>query len=476
MVIFGIIVAVALSAVAYVLWQVKDDNELIDSTAEPLSPAEIKKNGFFAKKESKKVASDFGPLKLNIPSKAKDGVGALDKKKSRFLNFFKFKKNEDFNFDVPTPTPISSLKEALEIEKRLKEKQAVKSKGADAPAPTVPNVNEAPIGTASIKTQSADQDKKNPELALSKDDAKKLDGEINASLQLSEIKEKHEKLGKLFNEKSEELERLQKNLDSELKNKKEFNKIKDLLEKELREQKDRNKQLQGEIVEVNTENDSNKRRVSQLDGKVSGLEKDILQKEKEIDELLKRMQTFASPGTSASPPVKGVAAAPAHEAKEEPAVVEPEKNQDSKPAEAGGGSAAIKSESDAQDQMPAPSAEAPSPAEAEKPAMKEDEQEPASTSGTVPESKPEEPSKEAEKEVVREQSAELPAPVVEEEDGKGVESNSQENRVKEGFLHLKPDVVTNQETPSSMDEPIKKDDQQHSDDNNKGSDQSPPAE
>lgn len=305
MVFFAVIVVVALAAVAYVLWQMKDDQELLDATAEPVLAKDLqapilgkeKKSGAglkFNLNVFNKNSSD-NPISQNPPL-----IDAVPRGKKNFFDVFKLGKKQDLNFDVPRPTPISSLKEALEIEKKLKEKQALKGKATFKDAPMG--------GTAGIKVQPPAEEikpavvKENP--ALSPEEEKKLEAELDSTLQLSEVKEKYEKLDKLFKEKSEQLDYLQKSLDNELKNKKEFNKVKDILEKELKEQKDRNRDVQAALTASNNDNESQKKRIEQLDQKIDTLQKDVLAKEKEVDELLKRLHTFASPQTAATPPVK----------------------------------------------------------------------------------------------------------------------------------------------------------------------------
>ena len=103
------------------------------------------------------------------------------------------------------------------------------------------------------------------------------------------FKEKHEKIETLLTEKAEALEKAEKALAIELKNKKEFNKVKDLLEKELKDDKVKYRDLQVQIGTAQMEATSYKNRVNQLELKVSKLEKTITEMEhqhKEKDEKI----------------------------------------------------------------------------------------------------------------------------------------------------------------------------------------------
>ena len=134
-------------------------------------------------------------------------------------------------------------------------------------------------------------------------------GDIELEAKYSELKTKYEKLESLFTEKSEALEKGEKALANEIKNRKDFNKVKDLLEKELKEAKDKNHKTQLELSSTQNEIENHKRRVHQLEEKIKSLEKEIREKEKQIDDLVKRLQTFASP----TPPPKPLAVEPPEE-------------------------------------------------------------------------------------------------------------------------------------------------------------------
>lgn len=140
------------------------------------------------------------------------------------------------------------------------------------------------------------------EIKLSAGEEKKIEREIELMAQLDEMKEQNKNLDTLFKEKSSILEKTEELLESELRNRKEFNKLKDILEKELKESKDKSRELHVELSAVRAESEGYQRRVGLLEEKVAGLEKQIIQKDDEVINLTKRLQTFASPTTAATPP------------------------------------------------------------------------------------------------------------------------------------------------------------------------------
>jgi hypothetical protein len=140
------------------------------------------------------------------------------------------------------------------------------------------------------------------EIKLSAGEEKKIEREIDLMAQLDEIKEQNKNLAKLFKEKSSTLEKAEESLENELRNRKEFNKLKDILEKELKESKDTSRELQMELSGIKAESESYQRRVGLLEEKVTGLEKQIIQKDDEVANLIKRLQTFAGPTTAATHP------------------------------------------------------------------------------------------------------------------------------------------------------------------------------
>lgn len=175
--------------------------------------------------------------------------------------------------DIPKVAPLPSLKEYLEKEQ---------------------------TGTAAIKVAPAEEPA--GETSLSREEEKSIEKEIDMSIRLNELREKYDKLDALFNEKSAELEKTKTLLDNEIKNRKEFNKVKDLLEKELKDSKDKARDVQVELNNAQMESESHKKRAARLEEKITGLEKSVLEKEDKIGELVKRLQTFASPSTAATTP------------------------------------------------------------------------------------------------------------------------------------------------------------------------------
>ena len=142
-----------------------------------------------------------------------------------------------------------------------------------------------------------------PQAALSAAEEKKIEQEIDIVAQIEEWKGKYERLDKLFNEKSAALAKSEESLQNELSNRKEFNKLKDMLERELREAKDKARNVQVELNAAKTEAEGSKKRIAQLEEKVTKMEKAILGKDDEVADLTKRLQAAASilPVTAAAP-------------------------------------------------------------------------------------------------------------------------------------------------------------------------------
>jgi len=92
--------------------------------------------------------------------------------------------------------------------------------------------------------------------------------------ELSDLKEKHSRLDKLFNEKSKLLDQTKKNLDAELNNKNEFDDVKNLLNKEIKDYKEK-------IREKNSKIESNQ---SELDSQKNSLNKEIEDYKQKIQE------------------------------------------------------------------------------------------------------------------------------------------------------------------------------------------------
>lgn len=139
--------------------------------------------------------------------------------------------------------------------------------------PTAPAQNKDAHGTASIRTVP-DPHSPEPENHAKE---RKWPAHVEATLELSQLKEKHERIEKLLNEKSQSLEKIEKNLETEIRNRKEFNKVKDLLEKEIKDHKVKARDIQIELTNAQAETEGFKTRVNQLEQKVTKLEKTILE-------------------------------------------------------------------------------------------------------------------------------------------------------------------------------------------------------
>lgn len=141
-----------------------------------------------------------------------------------------------------------------------------------------------------------------PPVVLSAGEEKKIEQEIDFTAQINEWQGKYERLDQLFNEKSAALEKSEESLRNELSNRKEFNKLKDMLEKELRGAKDKARGIQVELNAARTEAEGNRKRIAQLEDKVTTMEKVIRGKDNEIAVLNKRLQAVASvPSVAAAP-------------------------------------------------------------------------------------------------------------------------------------------------------------------------------
>lgn len=289
--------------------------------------------GGFSKKPAEKTAKP--PLKgflgkfkadperphLNMPPE--ETLPAQPKKKSGFAlpklsNILPFGKKKKTPLEQNVQ-PIPSFKETVKKE---------------PPFFKTPGQTETPsTGTASLKISAPPAPPPSPppiqpkqENFVSKEMEATIEKEIHLTTELEELKGKFERTEKMFTEKAKELEKSQSQLDTELKNKREFNKIKDLLEKELSDTKDRTRKVQVELTSTKTEAESYKKRINQLEEKVTKLEKELLKKDDEAIELNRRLQQ--APPASAVPPAapKPEPAAPAIP-EEKPAPVEAQEPQ-----------------------------------------------------------------------------------------------------------------------------------------------------
>lgn len=270
MVIFIIIVAAAIIGIIVVLWLLSNEKKTESIFAEMERESQLKGGDFLSKVS---LETPQGPEKIKLtlrePSTQKNASKA------------------------PLKSHYETLKERLGFKNQPPPKEAPKDL---TPPP--------PTGTASIRVAPVPEDTSKNENLLTDKDKKALEEEINVSLEYNELKEKYEKLDQLFKEKSAELDKSEKALNNELKIRKEFNKVKDILEKELKDTKDKCRDTEVKLNNSETENEGHKKRIGQLEEKVNQLQKELLSKESKIDELVKRLQTFASPTTASTPPVR----------------------------------------------------------------------------------------------------------------------------------------------------------------------------
>ena len=162
--------------------------------------------------------------------------------------------------------------------------------------PTLANINldlppkkeEAPAtGTASLRI-----DAPNPQKTSLLPTNKNISSEAALSIKHDELQTQYnglqaklDKMEVLLTEKNATLEKSEKALANELKNRKEFNKIKDILERELRETKDNGKQLQINTNSAQMESESLRNRIRQLEEKVKETEKEVFMKEEGNKEI-----------------------------------------------------------------------------------------------------------------------------------------------------------------------------------------------
>lgn len=277
----GILISLAsIGYISWIMWKEKKDEET-SATAPEATPADPAKNSVTTdellgrlgldnkatpkptaspgKKQGTGLAAIFqrfqkSPAPPKAPSSPITAAGRGEKKEFKFpLNITALKA-----MFQKQPTAIETGTVSLRLDPV--------SPLAQAPATveTPPASNDAPA-SSDISEESA--------LALEKD-------ELQTKYQ--DLLEKYQKLDQLFQEKSQDLEKSEKALTNELKNRKEFNKIKDLLEKELKENKDKGRDLQIASTTAQTEAESFLKRINQLEEKVTKTEKEVLKKEDEL--------------------------------------------------------------------------------------------------------------------------------------------------------------------------------------------------
>jgi len=229
----------------------------------------------------------------SVPENALENTQTPVESPEKLTSESKFTSQKEIQVETKTP----NLREFYGNEK-IETDEAIQNKDGDKASDQQILTDTASITTSPAQPSEVSNEKK----SLSPNEEENIEREIELSAELIELKEKYDKLESMFDEKSTEYEKAKESLDNELGNRKEFNKVKDVLEKELKESKDRTRSAQGELKNTQTENENQKKRTEQLEEKTGQLEKDLLKKEDKIDDLVKRMQTFASPSTSAIPP------------------------------------------------------------------------------------------------------------------------------------------------------------------------------
>lgn len=319
MIIFYLVLALGLSGIGYVLWNLKNETEHQSLAVEKIDPDQMSS---FALKETLNVAKKF-----ELPSEP-----SKSKLNFSFPNVLKPLKHIFGNIKPPVQKNNQSFD--LKTEKTF----LLKDKFSQNPFNT-PNFKPSSINSVNNSTEILSKSASQPMTSLSpipskqlnSDEIKKIEAEIDLAAELKKLKTKHERLEKIFQERNGEFEKNQEALNNELKNRKEFNKIKDLLEKELKEVKNQTRDSQAKLNLTNTESEGYKKRNDLLEERITKLEKDILRKEEEIDTLVKRLQTFASPATSATPPKRDLPSEKTPEA--EVIISKPPASEISKPIE-----------------------------------------------------------------------------------------------------------------------------------------------
>jgi len=125
-------------------------------------------------------------------------------------------------------------------------------------------------GTASLRLEAEKTADESEKRLLAQNEQLKRD--------IAEMQSKNEKHEALLEEKNKEIEQVTKDLEIELKSRKEFNKIKDILEKELKDSKEKNRSLQIDLAQAQTEADSYLKRVKQLEEKIKKFDVEVQEK------------------------------------------------------------------------------------------------------------------------------------------------------------------------------------------------------
>jgi hypothetical protein len=162
------------------------------------------------------------------------------------------------------------------------------------------------MGTASLKVASeAASDSElplkmpapAPAPKLTPAESAALDQGIESSMAHAELQQKHARVEKILKERTGELERLQHDLQNEISNRKEFNKVKDLLEKELADAREKARLTNNALRAAEAESGTLQKRIRQMEDKISRLEKGLLAKEQEIQDIFTKKSSHPPPAS-----------------------------------------------------------------------------------------------------------------------------------------------------------------------------------
>ncbi len=224
----------------------------------------------------------------NIPKNDRDTITA-----AHLLNRIGLEKN---SINAPPKNTIASL-----LSMMSRSKKTTDSVRANAQAPSKEQLTEntsAPhSGTAALRLDSSNplpsSIETDVELSI-KNDALQKENQI--------LNEKYKKIELLLEEKIKELEKNQKELDSEKKHRKEFNKVKDLLEKEIKEAKENTKRAESDWQSAKAERLTGNNRILQLEEKIKLIEKESNAKDGLLKELQEKISLLESQQSSTSTP------------------------------------------------------------------------------------------------------------------------------------------------------------------------------
>ncbi len=279
-----LIVLVALGILFVIFVIIKDNKNVGGFSVVPIEPEQIQQENLYTNDTDTvtPIIQDNPPPPTPTPPfpepQKKKGKGGLFGSLKNKIPFGK-KKDMIEAIDIPEATQFPSLKDHLESEEK---KRAALQERVRL------SQNEANLDNSN---NPIDLNKEN----LSQQEKQNIDQEIETSFQLDELKDNHEKTNKLLKEKNDELQTVKNSLESELKNRKEFNKVKDILEKELSDTKTQAKKVQGDLSATTIEAETHKKRVNQLEDKVTKLEKSMLEKEDELEKLNKKLSATPPP-------------------------------------------------------------------------------------------------------------------------------------------------------------------------------------